>query len=968
MSNKIQPNTSTPGRNATRLLVVSNRLPVTITKTNDEYAFRMSSGGLVSALSGLKKMMTFTWIGWPGLHIPEEERKVVTEKLKEHSCLPVFVNDDLADRHYNGFSNSILWPLFHYHPGEITFNQEDWDAYESVNGLFADAINNIVQDGDLVWIQDYHLMLLPSMLRERIGDNKQDVKIGFFLHTPFPSSEIYREVLIGVLSSDLIGFHTYDYARHFLSSCTRILGLSTMPNSADYEGRHVHVGTFPIGIDPEKFIEGLNQSKIQERIKALEEEFKDVKLIVGVDRLDYIKGVPHKIHAFEVFLSEHPEWVGKVVLVQVAVPSRQDVEEYQNVRNLVNELVGRTNGKFGTVEFVPIHFIHRSVSFDELVALYAVSDVCLVSSTRDGMNLVSYEYVSCQQKKNGVLILSEFAGAAQSLNGSLIVNPWNAEELSNAIYEAVNMPISLRKSNHQKLYRYVNKYTAANWGTSFVNELKEYGVREKLRHLEFRKTVESAKSAKKRVILLDYDGTLTSTGTMPEFANPSSNILRILKHPQCLQGQVDPTKHGISDGRIIIDETDGWYRLVEQVDPAWKEKILPLFSHYTERTPGSFIEEKEINITWHYQGADSEFGNWQASELQVNLEKLLCHIPLSALEVRPVTVDKSTAVRAIIKDLRQSEDDVDFVLCIGDSKSDEPVFSILKELMPDCYTSTVGKKQTEAKYYLENNPKTRSEIESLRGNVEELEKRLRNRISFGTAGLRSSMQAGFSRMNDLTVIQASQGFCMYLANTIPESRDRGVVIGYDHRHNSENFARLSAAVFLSKDFKVYFYRGVVHTPLVPYGVKKLEAACGISDEIEKNLEPWVWDSELVDSHRLCIDKTKEISDAYFEEIRELARYREDNAASNIKIVYTPMHGVGYPAAKRAFEVFSLNPFILTSQQTQNPDFPTVKFPNPEEGESALELAMQTADESGARFIFANDPDADRFAVAEKQKE
>ncbi|CAG8458650.1 2852_t:CDS:2 [Acaulospora morrowiae] len=743
-----------------RLLVVSNRLPVTVSKDESGYTFKMSSGGLVSALSGLKKTTPFTWIGWTGLHIPEEERQDVTKKLGEHSCLPVFVDEDLADRHYNGFSNSILWPLFHYHPGEITFNEEDWNAYEIVNGLFADAINNIVQDGDLVWVQDYHLMLLPSMLRERIGDSRQNVKIGFFLHTPFPSSEIYRilparkEVLNGVLNSDLIGFHTYDYARHFLSSCTRILGLSTMPNSIEYEGRHVHVGTFPVGIDPEKFTEGLNQPNIKERIKGLEEKFKGMKLIVGVDRLDYIKGVPHKINAFEVFLSEHPEWVGKVVLVQVAVPSRQDVEEYQNVRTNVNELVGRTNGKFGTVEFTPIHFMHKSVSFDELVALYAVSDVCLVSSTRDGMNLVSYEYVCCQKEKNGVLILSEFAGAAQSLNGSIIVNPWSTEELSNAIHEAVTMPESLRKSNHQKLYRYINKYTAENWGTSFVNELKrvskEYGItHKKILRFDFRKIAEAAKNAKRRVILLDYDGTLTSKRRLPEFANPSSSVLKILrelqskpdtyiyilsgrgrmhldqwfegigvglsaehgcfyKHPQCLQGKIDPITNRISEGRVIEDETNGWYRLVEKVDPVWKEKMLPLFTHFTERTPGSFIEEKEINITWDYQDADLEFGNWQASELQINLEKFLCNTSLSivlankSLEIRPLTVDKSTAVRAIIKDLNQSGEDVDFVLCVGDSKTDEPVFALLKELKPDCYTSTVGKKQTEANYYLED--------------------------------------------------------------------------------------------------------------------------------------------------------------------------------------------------------------------------------------------------------------------------
>ena len=346
-----------------------------------------------------------------------------------------------------------------------------------MNRLFAKAVIKDVQDGDLIWVHDYHLMLLPQMLREEIGDSKKNVKIGFFLHTPFPSSEIYRilpvreALLAGLLDCDLIGFHTYDYARHFLSSCSRILETPTTPNGVDRNGRFVTVGAFPIGIDPEKFVEGLKKPKVQERIVALRRKFEGVKLVVGVDRLDYIKGVPQKLHALEVFLTEHPEWIGKIVLVQVAVPSRQDVEEYQNLRAVVNELVGRINGKFGTIEFMPIHFLHQSVSFDELTALYAVSDVCLVSSTRDGMNLVSYEYIATQQDNHGVMILSEFTGAAQSLNGSLIVNPWNTEELANALHDAVTMSPEQREANYKKLERYVFKYTSAWWGQSFVAEM-----------------------------------------------------------------------------------------------------------------------------------------------------------------------------------------------------------------------------------------------------------------------------------------------------------------------------------------------------------------------------------------------------------------------------------------------------------------------------------------------------------------
>jgi trehalose 6-phosphate synthase len=454
-----------------RLIIVSNRLPVTITRNEKgQYDFSMSSGGLVSALSGLKRAMSFIWIGWPGLEIPEAERDMVLKRLMdEYSTRPVFLADELADRHYNGFSNSILWPLFHYHPGEMNFDEESWWAYREANKAFAKAITDTVEDGDMIWIQDYHLMLLPAMLRECIGTKAKNVRIGFFLHTPFPSSEIYRilpvrrQILEGVAPCDVIGFHTYDYARHFLSSCSRVLHIPTTPNSISYNGHRAQVGAYPIGTDPEKFFDALKDEKVIKRISVLKSKFEGVKIIVGVDRLDYIKGVPQKLHAFEVFLSENPEWIGKVVLVQVAVPSRQDVEEYQNLRAVVSELVGRINGKFGTVEFTPIHFMHKSVNFDELVALYTVSDMCLVSSTRDGMNLVSYEYICTQQDNHGVLVLSEFAGAAQSLNGSIIVNPWSTQELAQGIKDGLNMNDETRTRNYDKLFRYVVRYTAKYW-------------------------------------------------------------------------------------------------------------------------------------------------------------------------------------------------------------------------------------------------------------------------------------------------------------------------------------------------------------------------------------------------------------------------------------------------------------------------------------------------------------------------
>ncbi|ODV69917.1 alpha,alpha-trehalose-phosphate synthase [Hyphopichia burtonii NRRL Y-1933] len=466
--------------NKGKVLVVSNRLPVTIKRSPDGlYDYSMSSGGLVTALQGLKKSTEFQWLGWPGLELPiDEQARVNKDLMDKFKCTAIFLSDMIADLHYNGFSNSILWPLFHYHPGEMNFDENAWAAYIEANRQFASKIASQVDDNDLVWVHDYHLMLLPQMLRQELGNSKKNVRIGFFLHTPFPSSEIYRilpvrqEILTGVLSCDLIGFHTYDYARHFLSSVSHIVPkVKTLPNGIEFEGRSISIGAFPIGIDVDKFTEGVTKDSVVERINQLKNKFQDTKIIVGVDRLDYIKGVPQKLHAFEVFLTENPEWIGKVVLVQVAVPSRGDVEEYQSLRATVNELVGRINGKFGTVEFVPIHFMHKSIPFDELISLYHISDVCLVSSTRDGMNLVSYEYIACQEEKNGSLILSEFAGAAQSLNGAIIVNPWNIEELSDAIKESLTLPSEKKKLNFQKMFDYISKYTSGYWGESFVKEL-----------------------------------------------------------------------------------------------------------------------------------------------------------------------------------------------------------------------------------------------------------------------------------------------------------------------------------------------------------------------------------------------------------------------------------------------------------------------------------------------------------------
>ncbi|KAJ2008574.1 Trehalose-6-P synthase/phosphatase complex synthase subunit [Coemansia thaxteri] len=324
---------------AAHLIVVSNRLPVTLEQKGSEWSFKLSSGGLVSALSGLKREMSFTWVGWPGKDFGADDRDKIDRLLSENACSAVYLDDETAELYYNGFANSILWPLFHYHPGEMMFEETAWDAYQRANAAFAEALARVVKDGDLVWIQDYHLMLLPRMLRALLdASGRRGVKIGWFLHTPFPSSELYRilpvrrQILEGVLAADLLGFHTYDYARHFLSSCTRILGLATtgdaVETAAGGGGRVVRVGTFPIGIDPDKFRDALQTDEVRTRLGELERRFAGERVIVGVDRLDYIKGVPQKLRAFEQVHSTHSG--GERVVMRSPQYERQQQQIYAN--------------------------------------------------------------------------------------------------------------------------------------------------------------------------------------------------------------------------------------------------------------------------------------------------------------------------------------------------------------------------------------------------------------------------------------------------------------------------------------------------------------------------------------------------------------------------------------------------------------------------------------------------------------
>ncbi|KAB2604052.1 alpha,alpha-trehalose-phosphate synthase 1 [Pyrus ussuriensis x Pyrus communis] len=726
-----------------RLLVVANRLPVSaIRRGEDSWSLEMSAGGLVTALLGIKEFEA-RWIGWAGVNVPDEiGQKALTRALAEKRCIPVFLDEEIVHQYYNGYCNNILWPLFHY----LALPQEDrlattrsfqsqFAAYKKANQMFANVVNEYYEEGDVVWVHDYHLMFLPKCLK----DYNSKIKVGWFLHTPFPSSEIHRtlpsrsELLRSVLAADLVGFHTYDYARHFVSACTRILGLEGTPEGVEDQGRLTRVAAFPIGIDSDRFIRALDVPQVQEHIKELKERFAGRKVMLGVDRLDMIKGIPQKILAFEKFLEENPTWRDKVVLLQIAVPTRTDVPEYQKLTSQVHEIVGRINGRFGTLTAVPIHHLDRSLDFYALCALYAVTDIALVTSLRDGMNLVSYEFVACQDAKRGVLILSEFAGAAQSLGaGAILVNPWNITEVANSIAQALNMPSEEREKRHKHNFLHVTTHTAQEWAETFVSELNDTVIEAQLRTrqvpppLPNEDAIQSYLQANNRLIILGFNATLTEPVDTPERRGDQIKEMELKLHPKLKETLSalcnDPTTTIIvlsgSDRNVLDDnfgELDMWLAaengmflrltkgewmttMPEHLNMEWVDSVKHVFEYFTERTPRSRFELRETSLVWNYKYADFDFGRLQARDMLQHLwTGPISNASLDvvqgsrSVEVRAVGVTKGAAIDRILGEIVHSKSmtsPIDYVLCIGHFLGkDEDVYTFFD---PDLPSGPIG--------------------------------------------------------------------------------------------------------------------------------------------------------------------------------------------------------------------------------------------------------------------------------------
>jgi trehalose 6-phosphate synthase/phosphatase len=710
-----------------RVLVVSNRLPVRISAHDGEFTIERSAGGLATGLAAPHAASDWLWIGWPGDldALPAEASDEALRQLAELRLEPVALSPAEVERYYDGYCNGVIWPLFHYLLAQLPLEIRNFDEYVRINTRFADAVAKHYREGDLVWVHDYQLMLVPELVRERVPS----ARIGFFLHIPFPSSEVFRALpdrdalLRGLLGADLIGFHTTAYLRHFASSLLLTLGVATEIDRIAWRGRSIRLGCFGMGIDAIGFEETSRSPAVVEQARVIRGE-SDTRILLGIDRLDYTKGIPRRLLAFERLLQLHPELCGVVRLVQVAVPSREDVRAYRAFRSLADELIGRIHGQFATPSWVPVHWLYRSLTRDDVVALYAAADVMLVTPLRDGMNLVAKEFVASRPDEDGVLVLSEFAGAASELAEAIAVNPFDIESTAQAIHRALTLPPEERRTRMRALRARVFAHDVDRWVDTFLGALRDASSGQDGARLtptspsELEALAQQIRAAPRCVLLLDYDGTLVPFAATPEAASPDEALLELL---DALTGTPGMEVHIVSGrGRGLIEdwfdalplglhlEHGLWSRLVGSSewiggpprDVSWRDAVLEILWDFTSRSPGSLIEKKSASLAWHYRGADPEFGALQAKELRLHLSERLSNVPVEIIpgekvvEVRPHGVNKGRVIdRLLTADTSEC-----LVVALGDDRTDEDLFAALPE---DGVSIHVGPSASRARFRIE---------------------------------------------------------------------------------------------------------------------------------------------------------------------------------------------------------------------------------------------------------------------------
>ncbi|KAJ1439038.1 Trehalose-phosphatase [Sesbania bispinosa] len=771
-----------------KIIVVANFLPLNAQKEkiSGRWCFTYDEDSILLQLKdGLSPDTSIVYVGSLKVDVDASEQENVSLKLlEEFNCLPTFIPSDLQKQFYNGFCKQHLWPLFHYmlpmSPDYCNrFDRSLWQAYISANKIFADKVMEVINpEHDYVWVHDYHLMLLATFLRRRYSQ----IKLGFFHHSPFPSSEIYRalpvrdEILKALLNADLIGFHTFDYARHFLSCCSRLLGVKYETNRGyiklEYFGRTIFIKILPVGIHMGQLQSALNHPSSLAKVREMCKKYEGKKLILGVDDMDMFKGINLKLLAMEQLLQQHPEFQGELILVQIVNPPRSNGNDVKEERKEAYITSKRINERFGFEGYEPVIIIDRPVPLYEKTSYFALAECCVVNALLDGMNLIPYKYIVCRQgspimddaleissesPRTSVLVVSEFIGCSPSLSGAIRVNPWDINAVADALNLAITMPIREKQLRHEKNYQYVSSHDVAYWARSFMQDLQYsckdhyskncwgigFGLNFRIlalsptfKKLSVRHIVPAYKKANCRVLFLDYDGTVATQASNAE--TPSPEVINVLKN---LCSDPNNTVFIVSGrGKDILS---AWFDQCENLGIAaehgyflrwgqqstwemnhisanfsWKSIAEPLLRLYTEATDGSDIETKESALVWNYHNVDPDFGSWQAKQLLDHLESLLANEPVVVkkgkhiIEIQP---------QEVLSTMTRNGKLPDFVLSIGDDRSDEDMFEGLltkayggtSSPAPEIFSCTVGQKPSKAKYYLDDTVDVRSLLEAL---------------------------------------------------------------------------------------------------------------------------------------------------------------------------------------------------------------------------------------------------------------
>lgn len=702
------------------LIIVSNRLPMSVKRMDGKLEFGQSMGGLATGLSAYTGHRGTKWIGWPGIpsdDLTPAERSQITRELRKHRCYPVFLTQKQIDEYYNGYSNSVIWPLLHNLPLR-TVPARQWQGYKQVNALFAEAVLRLSRPGSTIWVHDYQLLLVPERLRAAgRGD-----RIGFFLHIPFPEPKVLGQVaetpqlLRGVLGADLVGFHTRGYTEAFATACDQYLGVSSQHGRLLLGERLVRATEFPMGIDYNRFAVATRTRGRRRELRKLRRQYKGRKVIVSVDRLDITKGLTERLKAYQLLLRQRPDLHGRVMMVMIVAPSRTDIPEYKALKERVDKLLADIDKEFARPDWQPVDYHYETVPLDTVMLYYQLADVAFITPLRDGMNLVAKEFIASKRRNNGVLVLSHTAGAAEELQDAVQVDPRRPQSMVDGLLQALHMPKRELRKRARSMQQHIREFTVQKWADTFMDVLQRSHTLTpgRTRTMDARtqdEIVAAYHQTKKRLLLLDYDGVLRRLVRDPAAATPSAQLMQLLRHlsndPKNDVVVISGRKKAdllewFGDLPVALAAEHGalfrrrggknWHRLVRG-SRVWKHDVTQLFRRYAELTPGALVEQKEWSVAWHYRGASPYYAQKHLVLLRRLLKPLIKPHGLSiedghkVLEVRPVGINKGRVAQEWLIH------DYDFVLAAGDDVTDEAMFAAMP---PTAYTIKVGRGATKA--------------------------------------------------------------------------------------------------------------------------------------------------------------------------------------------------------------------------------------------------------------------------------